>query len=210
VSVVSFYSHFQELLIDTSFIYFGCWTVIMPRPPSGIAAHRDVITKKVVEGAPHKEIMQWLAERGIVCNIRTLKRSLQQWGVSSTQTIARSGRQQLVEAINDLCHRFDLDDSTISAILNAQELYTTPAQVKRIRLEQGWRHRNTSETAKDDAWQRTLDLCWKAVVEGPARSYGRGLMRAYLRQTYSFPATLNNVQGALQAINAELGKERRP
>jgi hypothetical protein len=145
--------------------------------------------------------------------LKTLKRALKTWGFVHPRTLNRPDDQSgiMINAIDRLIHRNGLvtNQAIVDALVD-MNIQSSRAQVRNIRLQRGWTLRNLAPDAQDLAWQRTLELCWRAIEEGPAREWGRGHLHVHLRLEYNWVAALNHVQEALKIINRERGIDRRP
>ena len=72
------------------------------------------VIKLKEEGFTHKQVLDWLANEGIQCSLRTLERRLQQWGVRREAATAEV-TDELAERVNYLFHHNLYSDSQIAS-----------------------------------------------------------------------------------------------
>ena len=179
--------------------------------------YRDAIEDRLIDGWTQERILTWLAkemeEGEAVPSLRTFQRTLNAWGSLHQRTLNLPDAQSnsMIDAIDYVVHREGIyTNRGIVDALAERDIHSSRAQVRNIRLQRGWTLRNREVDAQDRAWERTLELCWRAIEEGPAREWGRGHLQVHLRLEYNWNAALNHVQEALKQINIARGVDRRP
>lgn len=185
----------------------------MPRVRIDLDSHRTEIELLYSQGRTQPEIIEYFKQKHDIKIARaTLQRRLHAWGIVS---LAFQHRPELptgilVAKIEEFVHRHHYNDEQMVAALAKINIISSISQVKTIRLNNGWTLRADPVNAQTAAWERTKDLCWQAVLHGPARNWGRGHLQTYLQIKFSFHANINHVQAALKMINEERGVDRRP
>jgi hypothetical protein len=161
------------------------------------------------------EIVAALARRGFQTSIRSLQRRLNSWGfkrLTGASGVQNGGAKSniLTEAINNIFHHTTLNDTQITArILAEYNLQTTPRQVRRIRSKFGWL-RASSGARKAAQRVETQQQVENAILNGPARIFGRRWLTTYLMQQFGYRARRDDVALAQLAINEAAVIARRP
>jgi hypothetical protein len=101
------------------------------------------------------------------------------------------------------------DDKTIATQLNTQGYPITASGVKKIRLDNGWRHQQVTEEQKKEQWEETYARVGQALDEGSARSYGREMLQTSLRRQ-GHRATEDYVRAAIKLHDPEGSEARKP
>jgi hypothetical protein len=126
----------------------------MPRPTVDLEEYRDGIELLFGQSHTQREILGWLAGQGMIISMPTLQRRIQSWG-ASTRTTTPSTDQILIDSIAHESHTTSANDQTIADRLCAQGIDTTRRQVKRVRLQQGWRRREDDPEQREATRQET-------------------------------------------------------
>lgn len=174
---------------------------------------REEIKGLLQEGCTQRQILLYLnQEHDMKPSKPTLKKQLHRWGLTSRRYQYRPDPVSgiLILKIEELVHRHKYNNQQIVDALAKMGIMSSVYQVEKIRLDKGWTLRNRSTEAQDSNWQTTKDLCWEAVMRGPARNWGRGHLQTYLQVHYSHLANVSHVQAALKDINAHRGVDHRP
>jgi hypothetical protein len=116
----------------------------------------------------------------------------------------------LAEAVNFIFHHTTLNDDAIAArILIDYNLYTIGRQVRSIHLDFGWlRARSGARKAAQTA--EVQHQVKNAMLNSPARAFGRRWFITYLRQQFSFRAGQKDVANAQRLVNANGVASRLP
>lgn len=151
--------------------------------------YREEIQEKLTAAWTYPRILEWLKEEMEEAPaMSTLRRTLDTWGMMSLKQQNRPDDRSgiMIDTIDTLVHRHGLySNKAITNRLNEMGFHSSPIQVRNIRLERGWNLRHLTVEDQDLAWQRTRELCWKAIEEGPAREWGRGHLQVHLRLEYN-------------------------
>ena len=185
----------------------------MPRLTINLEPFKDQIIHLIANGVSHDRIVVWLAAQDILIGKRTFERRVHEWGARSTQTESRRNAdpEQIQQYIYDLFSTYHLKDDQIAETIHSQYgIYTTSTQVKDIRLQNNWSRQWRTQEQRDAGWEQVYHACWQAILYGPARSYGRTIMKAYLESELGIQARLDHVQEALKLINQDLNINRAP
>ena len=100
-------------------------------------------------------------------------------------------------AIEIAFHTTQHDDQKIAQSITSQGIPTTHSQVKVIRLAHNWHRRAYNKDQETQQRARTFALVEQALQHGECRSYGRELMKTYLRVKFRHNARNDDVRGAL-------------
>src|SRR5271156_1656824 len=149
------------------------------------AAQKDNIQELIQRGFRNNEVIADLRSRGFQTSLSPLKSHLQEWGIRrpAGATGVRIGgiSDELAEAVNFIFHHTTLNDAQIAArIATDYELHTTARQVRSIRSRFGWL-RASSGVKKAVQTAETRLQVENAIVNGPARVFGRRWLIAWLR-----------------------------
>lgn len=185
----------------------------MAPPVIDIGRMRGAVEQLVQRNIPHDRILDWLHAQGYNIGKRTFERRIQAWGICSRHAISSATAEPAaIEGfVKELSLSFHLQDTQIASYIRSQYGFnTTPRQIKRIRLKNGWKKNWRTREEQEASWSQTYLACWTAILDGPARNYGRAMMAAYLESQYNLQVRLDHVQHALHMINAELNISRDP
>lgn len=173
----------------------------MAPPKIDLDRYREEINHEISIGRTHDQIRIWLARQGTIISKRALIYRLNEWGMKTVGARLRSALadSNLVDAVKELFQRRRFSDTIITDTLRERGVYTTPRQVKTIRLKHGLVTR-TANGDDSELYEETLQRCYDVVAEG-GRGWGRGYLRAHLRVSQSFYTTYSCVQRALRVIN---------
>jgi hypothetical protein len=105
----------------------------MPAIRKDIEEFRAQIELKIASGQTYKEIRGWLHSQGVRISKNTFSTRCSAWGATRRRIIPYS-EPALAAAVETAFYTTQRDDNTITLDVTAQGLYTTQAQVKRIRL----------------------------------------------------------------------------
>jgi hypothetical protein len=95
--------------------------------------------------------------------------------------------------VNNIFHHTTLNDTQITArILAEYNLQTTPRQVRSIHLRFGWL-RASSGARKAAQRVETQQQVENAILNGPARIFGRRWLTTYLIQQFGYRARRDDV-----------------
>lgn len=179
------------------------------RPVTNLAQYRELITHLHANGSTQSTILDTLYEdHGVKVSARTLKNRLAEWGLRARKPNTTNHDQATVL---ELYREHAYDDETAAIVLQQfHGLSISARQVQDIRLKHGIKRQYRDTPTEDSAMAQTLTFCWDAILHGPARDYGRGFMRTYLRLRYGFHAREDHVREALRIILAQQGFDRRP
>jgi hypothetical protein len=109
----------------------------MPNNAIDLGPHREEIERRIlIQKQSQKEILSWLAGRGIICTRMTLSRYCKSWGVRKNTTSSATD-PALLEGIRLAFDTTFDNDETIAKKLAAQGIHTTRNQVEKIRLKHG-------------------------------------------------------------------------
>jgi hypothetical protein len=162
------------------------------------------------QGFTHKQVLDWLANEGIQCTLRTLERRLQQWGVRREAATAEV-TDELAERVNYLFHHNLYSDSQIaSKIIEEDGLQTSARQVKEIRLLFGWQRRYNTASSSTQQETVTQTLVQDLLHTGPGRSYGRRWAITYLRHQFGHRARQYDVANAQRLFDPQGVASRVP
>jgi hypothetical protein len=182
---------------------------VMPRELFSLDAYRAEIQDLVAQRYTQPQILVHLADRhGVKPSLKTLKRRLRDWAVISLRRQKKPDdrSQVMLDRIEELIYRRGLyKNQDIVEALSAVGIHSSCSQVRNIRYQQDWLLRARTEDDLQSNFERTKQLCWEAIEDGPARGWGRGYLQTYLRVQYNWRATHDDVQEALSQINAERG-----
>jgi hypothetical protein len=183
-------------------------------PEEDLAEYQHHIREMVTNGYTNSDIVADLARQGLRVTERTLKRRLQVWGIQRANGMpgVKTGgaTDALAEAVNFIFHHTTLNDDAIAArILTDYNLHTTGRQVRSIRSDFGWlRARSGARKAAQTA--EVQHQVENAILNGPARTFGRRWFITYLRQQFGFRAGQEDVANALRLVDANGVASRLP
>ena len=184
----------------------------MPQPTANIDKYRNEITFRIMTlKQKHKDIIKWLESEGTYIEKRTLIRRCKTWGVSRRATAA------LPDILNQINVEFhsttDRDEDiakTLNTTLNAHGVKTTANQIKEVRLEQGWRHRNNILDQQTEQRADTFLQVGQLLDKGTTRSYGREFMRTNLLVEHGHRARDADLKMAIRTLDPEGTEARKP
>src|SRR3954453_11693082 len=110
----------------------------MPRRNTAIDELKDEIGRRVLEEHDtHDQLLSWLEGQGVSIKKSTLIRRCKEWGF--TRRAQQPVTPQLVERIEELFRTTFLTDLEIAThLLKEDSLFTSPNQVKEIRIANNW------------------------------------------------------------------------
>ena len=173
----------------------------MPAVRKDIEDFRAQIELKIAGGQTHNEIRGWLQSQGVRISKNTFSTRCSAWGASRRRIIPDS-EPALVAAVETAFCTTQHDDGTIALHITAQGLYTTQAQVKRIRLAHKWRRRAYNDDQLANSREETFKFVAEALQQGVVRCYGRRFLHTYLRVEFHHNAREDDVRDALKALDA--------
>lgn len=183
-------------------------------PEDPFSRHHNAIKEMVQEGHTDEEIVAALGQEGLITSERSLQRRLQLWDIRRPGGIRgkRINRvtNKLTEAVNHLFHHTTLNDTQLAArCLTDYNIETTARQVKTIRSLNRWLRASTGplKAAQRVATQQHVE---RAILNGPARSFGRRWFTSYLRQEFGYRARRDDVAVAQQQLDPEGVAQRLP
>lgn len=177
----------------------------MPRPSIDLEPFRIEIEQQLNGGSTQEQVRTWLASQGVTISKNIISARVNAWGVSRHSEIEDSN-PQLLAAIEFEFHSTHHDDQEIALAIISQGLHTTQNQVKKLRLAHNWRRRNDGEEMMK-AREETFARVRAALNEGTCRSYGRGLLKTYLRLN-GYVAREDDIRDALAHMDPQ-GTEAR-
>jgi hypothetical protein len=175
---------------------------------------KNDIKEMVKKGQPDAEIVAILTQRGLLTSERSLQRRLQLWNIKRLGGIR--GRRiggvtpELTDAVNYLFHHTTLNDTQLAArCLTDYNLHTTPRQVRTIRTSNQWLRASTGPLK---AAQRatTLQQVEQAILNGPARLFGKRWFTLYLRNEFGYKARREDVAIAQKQLDPTGVTQRLP
>ena len=117
---------------------------------------------------------------------------------------------ELTEAVNYLFHHTTLNDTQLAArCLADYGLQTTARQVRTIRSANRWLRASTGPS-KAAQLATTQQYVARAILNGPARSFGSRWFTSYLRQEFGYRARRDDVAVAQQRLDPEGVAQRLP
>jgi hypothetical protein len=120
----------------------------------------EIERRILVEKQTHRDVLNWLARKGYICEEKTLRRRCKKWGIT------RQGVDDdptMVDYINRQFHTTLNDDETIASHLIGLDYSITVTRVKVVRLAHGWRHRQLTQQQKQEKWEKTFALVDEAL-----------------------------------------------
>ncbi|KAH0370119.1 hypothetical protein KCU65_g2882, partial [Aureobasidium melanogenum] len=142
---------------------------------------RTLITRWIVDaGSEYDEVLELLKEQGVEIGVSTLKRRLQEWGVS------RMPDTELVNArITELFFRYRKTDNAIAAMLAVDGFKRISGRyVKDVRKKLGLRKR--LERIEAEELEGLLRQLLTAEYDaGHIEDFGKDHLYTYLRQKYT-------------------------
>jgi hypothetical protein len=108
------------------------------------------------------------------------------WGLR--RQVAGSKTEELIAAIDVEFHTTLDNDEKIATTLRARGMATSARQIKKIRLQQGWKHRTHDTTEREALQAQTTSDVAEAITEGTGRAYGRSMMYTHLRVNHGIRA----------------------
>jgi hypothetical protein len=109
---------------------------------------RDEIELRIQAGQSQKEIMSWLASKGIIAGRITYAKFCREEGLRRKTTVPATD-PALVEAIDHEFHYTSDDNTTIVNRLQTRGIPTTANQVREVRITNNWRQRNETPAEKE-------------------------------------------------------------
>jgi hypothetical protein len=175
-------------------------------PPKALDSHQQFIAQMIEDGQTDAQIVTALFRRGLQTSERSLRRRLQFWGLRRQQNVIND---EMVAAVDYIFHHTTLNDAQIAErVLTDYGLYITARQVRTIRTKHSWL-RASSGTKKAVQQAETLQQVQNAILDGPARIYGKRWLTTYLMQQIGYRARREDVARAQRAINEAAVIERR-
>src|ERR1700735_3273357 len=144
---------------------------MMPRPRKNLDDFRDEIERRVANNHTQVQILSWLASQGVSVSRNTLSSRCAAWEASRhTRTVASDIGliSQIDTAYHTTCH----SDQAIADNISGSGTPTTRNQVKRIRLDHGWRRRGDNDDQLAALRAETFSLVKQALQQGVVRCYG--------------------------------------
>jgi hypothetical protein len=158
----------------------------------------------LVEKQPHSVVLNWLAEKGVICQARTLKAYCKKWNISRHVAFSDT----VVSFIDTAFHTTLHSDTMIARQLNDQGFPISARQVRSVRTAKGWKHRTRGSEERQQNWTETFNRVGEALAEGTVRSYGREMVQSNLRQQQGYRAREDDVRNALK-LQDPVGTETR-
>jgi len=178
----------------------------MPRPMVELDSFRNEIERRIKAHHTQTQILSWLAGQGCRISRNTLSARVNAWE-ASRQSRTPDSDVALLAAVELAYNTTHDDDEAIAAAIVSQGIHTTQNQVKRLRLANGWLHRQNAAGVADKRAE-TFALVRQSLEEGTIRSYGRGLLQSYLR-LQGHHAREDDVRDALAHYDPEGTAARR-
>jgi len=137
----------------------------MPRPAVDLDEFREEIHRRIIRNETYQTILTWLTQQGLDISMRTFKRRVLAWGINPRVSTSTED-PDLVEIVDDTYHSTFLGDEAIANAATSQGVATTARQVKRVRLEHGWRRQDTTAEQQDEQQAETFAIVAEALQEG--------------------------------------------
>lgn len=116
-----------------------------------------------------------------------------------------------MERIEELFRTTFLTDLEIAThLLKEDGLFTSPNQVKEIRIANNWRRHLTDEVAQAVRQTETTQEVHTLLHDGQARNWGRRWTMTHLRRKQGYRANDRDVSKTLKQLNPQAVAERRP
>jgi hypothetical protein len=184
-------------------------------PADHFSNFRDHIQELIQQqGFTNKEVIADLRSRGFETSLSSLKTRLQAWDIRRDAGVGGVNiggvSDELAEAVNYIFHHITLNDAQIAArIMTDYHLHITARQVRSIRSNFGWlRARSGAKKAAQTA--EVQHQVENAILNGPARAFGRRWFITYLRQQLGFRAGQEDAANAQRLVDANGVASRLP
>ena len=140
----------------------------MPRPLADLEGCRSLIESMTFQLSTQQQMLEALAEQGVIISKRTLMRRIQDWGLSrrTQETITL----ELIEGVEALYQSTSLRDPQIAQqLFSSHNLLTTANQIRDTRHALGLYYQNHGVEAQGRAEQSMITVVGQLLDNGVSR-----------------------------------------